>query len=282
MAESDLYTVRELVLDLIDDKRLDWQRPPWEETVAEWFGRRPDLLADLGAVGRPDSCRPTRDHGLLEGLYALDRLSDLMILPWSPAYVRLRGDGQTQSAWLDLIELIGAVMIAEDDYHPFFHEIVEVLPDDDPETAPVLLKEHWPGAMLGSMLLKRAGVTVMAGSHRMDRDVTTQSTLYWAWQRRIRPTRDLSVGWGHNSQWRTNFRRDYVLGDDLLYNVDALLEQGQSRPKIDPDVELELLRYRHGLLTDPGRDQWPWDTTLVESRIPGNPASPSNAGRAQP
>lgn len=78
------------------------------------------------------------------------------------------------------------------------------------------------------MLVKRAGVTVMVGSHQMNRNVATGSALYWAWQRRARLTVDLSMGWGHNSEWRTDFRRDNVLGDILHDNLDGLMERGRS------------------------------------------------------
>ena len=203
MSDSRLFTLRDMVKQLMDDRRPGWQRPAWEDTVADWFDREPRMLTELRDVGRPDSCRPTRDQILLNGLYALDRLTDLMILPWAPLSdgVSRMDRGQTQAAWLDLLQLIGAVLIAEDDYHPYFHEIVEVLPDDDPDAEPVLLQEHWPGALVGSLLLKRAGVTVLAGAHRIDSPVAATSTLYWAWQCQGRSTMDLSVGWGSGSQW---------------------------------------------------------------------------------
>jgi hypothetical protein len=30
-----------------------------------------------------------------------------------------------------------------------------------------------------------------------------------------------SFGWGHNSQWKTDFRRDYLTADSYQFNVDA-------------------------------------------------------------
>ena len=120
--------------------------------------------------------------------------------------------------------------------------------------------------MVGSLLLKRAGVTVLAGAHRIDSTVAATSTLYWAWRRQARPTMDLSGGWGSASQWATSFRRDYVLGAELHYNVDAGPHPGGHRTHGDPQVERELLRYRHGLRTDHGSNEWPWDATHVEPR----------------
>ncbi len=94
-------------------------------------------------------------------------------------------------------------------------------PSDDPDEAPVLIAEHWPGAIVGSLLLARAGVTVRAGAHHIDGVVAARSGLHWAWWRTNRPTIDLSHGCGHNSEWATDFRRDYVIDGHLHYNVDA-------------------------------------------------------------
>jgi hypothetical protein len=98
---------------------------------------------------------------------------------------------------------------------------VAVEPADDPDEEPSLVAEHWPGALIGSLLLTRSGVTVRAGRHRLDPEVAARSCLYWGWYRRNRIVRDLSHGWGQNSQWRTDFRRDYVTPEALYYNVDA-------------------------------------------------------------
>ena len=55
----------------------------------------------------------------------------------------------------------------------------------------------------------------------INKEIAENSTLFWAFRRRNRPTEDLSVGWGHNSQWRTVFRRDYHIGGIFYFNVDA-------------------------------------------------------------
>jgi len=46
--------------------------------------------------------------------------------------------------------------------------------------------------------------------------------LYFTYLRRSRPTCDLSHGWGSNSQWSTDFRRDYAGGGMLHHNVDGV------------------------------------------------------------
>ena len=74
------------------------------------------------------------------------------------------------------------------------------------------------------VLLDRQGVLVWVA-------VAEQSTLYWAHRRLQRPTDDLSVGWGHNSQWRTAFRRDYADDEHYYFNVDGDMDIGGPVPR---------------------------------------------------
>ena len=74
---------------------------------------------------------------------------------------------------------------------------------------------------------------------------------------------DLSHGWGHNSQWRTDFRRDYIADGHLHYNVDAD-PSARSNDDLDDRDRLDLLRYRCSIRTDLGPDRWPFHETFVE------------------
>ena len=73
------------------------------------------------------------------------------------------------------------------------------------------------------------------------------------------------MGWGGNSQWRTNYRRDYLFNDRFEYNVDA-----KERPDDDdlaPDQRLELVRHRCFVGSeDPHEDLWPYDIRHTEPR----------------
>lgn len=102
------------------------------------------------------------------------------------------------------------------------------------------------GERYGSMLVKRAGVTVMVGSHQMNRNVATGSALYWAWQRRARPTVDLSMG---GVTIRSGARTFAAIMSSATYCMTTWTASWNvaDRPEIDRDVELELLRYRHGV-----------------------------------
>jgi hypothetical protein len=131
-------------------------------------------------------------------------------------------------------------------FHPFYHEIVTV--DVGRTGTPVTVAEEiWPGFMLGQLLFCRAGVRVQAGTDTMLKDVAESSTLYWAYRRKNRPYQDLSHGWGSNSQWRTEFRRDYTDGQSYIYNTDGILDARlPDRPErwrddLSPNERIELL-----------------------------------------
>jgi hypothetical protein len=169
-------------------------------------------------------------------LYALSRVVDVL---------RLGAD------IAEFMESLGLQRIAPRPFHPFFHEIVSI-------GAPA---EVWPGYMLGPLVMARAGVVV---DEDFPKEIAEQSTLYWAYRRANRRTEDLSMGWGSNSQWRTGFRRDYVLDGILYYNVDGKGGRGLD-DDLDAAEKLELLRHRC-FVRCPKRhdDRWPYDDTYRE------------------
>jgi hypothetical protein len=76
----------------------------------------------------------------------------------------------------------------------------------------------------------------------------------------------MSHGWGANSQWGTDFRRDYIVGDELHYNVDrALRKRRGHQQRLAPDEALALLRFRCSTTVDLG-EQLPFDEHYVERR----------------
>jgi hypothetical protein len=164
---------------------------------------------------------------------------------------------------------LGVAYIGESAFHPFFHEIVSVEPAENSDDPPTLTHEYWPGLVAGSLLLIRSGVGIRAGANHLDPEVAARSCLYWAWWRRNRRVVDMSHGWGHNSQWSTNFRRDYITREALYYNVDSRDKPaGQARraSELSEAEHLTLLRHRCSLLVDLGHDQWPYDDFAMEPR----------------
>ncbi|HEX8245301.1 MAG TPA: hypothetical protein VF541_17440 [Longimicrobium sp.] len=212
------------------------------------------------AVSMEESCR----------LYALSRIVDLLNLSFAPWGREREDTWKTETVGADemaaFMEALGMEPVARERFHPFHHEIVSVDQSADASVAPELVREHWRGWRLGPLLISRAGCEVRAGTEHVVKEIAETSTLYWAFARHTRPTQDLSVGWGSNSQWRTRFRRDYELGGTLYFNVD-----GRGRdPKMDTDLSeaerLELLRHRCFVRCGkPHGDRFPYNETWVES-----------------
>ena len=224
---------------------------------------RPDAHATLAAALA--ELEPLRVWGPVEpaalwDAYAVHRVDSWLRLGFQqPA----RDDDEpidvTVDAYVELWRGLGLSAIAPPVFHPFFVEIVDVEPDEDPAAPPTLLELVWPCLMWGRMLFARAGGRVRAGADVLDRRVACTSTLYWAHLRRDRPCQDLSTGWGSNSQWRTSFRRDYVDGELLRYNVDAKPRRDATDPRDD-----ELLRYRCAVRASALDDAFPYDCTSIE------------------
>lgn len=257
----------------------DYEGSQWAADVIEpWIDRHPEVVRELRAIGQPE-CRRSRirqyphEYSPLKGMYALSRVLDVLIAPFQPA-----SDDPALLSWVTgqpwwtgrlpdrkalpaLAAAAGWTPVGEDRFRPFFHEIVTVEPADDPDAAPELVTEVWPGFMAGSMMLVRAGVVVRAGARVMDPRVASRSRMFWAWWRRNRVPTDLSHGWGANSQWGTDFRRDYVADGELHYNVDGY-RHSRSADLTDADA-WELVRHRCNLLRDLG-DAWPYGHRLSE------------------
>jgi hypothetical protein len=274
-----LSQFRELFFQARDEAPPGWG----EEILLPWLDQHQAVIDELRSVGRPENHRvrvaPDRNYfTVLQGLYVVSRLVDVLIAPHQPvnddpallAWWNGRpwwhGELPSMSAWGSFCARIGATLIDESAFHPFFHEVVAVESAEDPDEPPSLVEQHWPGALMGSMLLVRAGVTVRAGANVMDPAVAARSCLYFSWFRRNRVVRDLSHGWGQNSQWGTDFRRDYIVDGQLHYNVDREGRQTLSAEDLPPEQRRELLRYRHSVHNDLGDDCWPYDEMFIEPR----------------
>ena len=261
-----------------------------DDLILPWASDHFELLEELREIGQPEYHQaqvvPGPDRRTaLEGLYALSRVLDVLIAPYQPLNddPELLNSVSGQPWWtgrlpdtealLALAAAIDGTLIARDSFHPFFHEIVAVQPADDPDAGPELVDEVWPGFLVNSLLLVRAGVVVRAGAKVLNPSVASRSALYWAWWRRNRMVTDLSHGSGGIFQWGTEFRRDYWLDGELHYNVDSARHMGEAHQS--PAVLAELVRFRCSVLVDHGADQWPWGHGLVERYPP--PAQPGTA-----
>jgi hypothetical protein len=241
-----------------------------QDILGPWMRAHPAVVAALRVAGEPGSASVALGGEDLWALYAVHRLVEFLTSAYQPAAPSDDDEPfdhlPEPAALAQFVAAVGGTWPARAAFHPFLHEIVAAVPAQDPEMAPELVRQWWPGCFVGSLLLARAGVTVRAGSRWLQPAVAGSSTLYWAWRRRHRPVADLSHGWGHNSQWRTAFRRDYLLDGVLRYNVDAAQQPEPDRddPDLPPGADVELLRYRCSTTVDHGPDVWIWDTHHTE------------------
>ena len=201
----------------------------YADVVGPWIRGADEERRWLDSLrGRRGDPIPVPEETERARLYAFSRVIDLLQLGFAPPVETPPEDSRTWSvAPLALSEFeaamegMGLQKIDRAGFHPFHHEIVRV--DQHPEASapPAVAEVYWPGYRLGPLLISRAGVRVRAGRDHVVKEIAETSTLYWAWARNHRRTRDLSQGWGSNSQWRTDFRRDYALDGRFWYNVDA-------------------------------------------------------------
>lgn len=269
---SDQYPYRELHdgivgfrEDRVSPKLLtDWLKQyPKEATWLEWF--RCERGHDTGASEEE-----------LWRLYALSRVVEVMNLSFQTGNADSWAmPSLTSSDVSAFAHDLGLSVVIPDRYTAFDCEIVTATEAAD-ETAPAeLVDVHWPCLMLGEMVICRAGATVRAGARVVNPHIATSSTLYWAYRRRNRPHQDLSHGWGHNSQWRTSFRRDYRIGQRTFYNVDGehdLLAEDlivDEESALTRSERIELVVNRCFVLTSkPNADLWPYDDRLTTSERP--------------
>jgi hypothetical protein len=191
---------------------------PWlQRDVSErrWLGEFRQRTRDTwtAATGE-DLCR----------LYAIFRVTSTLLLRFQSG----RKDGTdwqgpriSREGFQIFHEGLGFQVPEVCQYHPFFHEIIEVRQSELASTPIQLDGQVWPALMLDNMLFCRAGCVVTGGTNHVIKELAEASTLYWTYRRKDRACQDLSHGWGSNSQWRTCLRRDYRSNDAYHYNVDA-------------------------------------------------------------
>jgi hypothetical protein len=267
------------LFDRLSNYGSDGMRSRHAELIGNWAAEHHEVIDGLRELGLPPdrlraTARGTGHDADVGGLYALSRIFDILLAPYQPistdpAALNPRtgvpwwtGILPPKDAVLTLADVIGCRQIAEGAFHPFFHEVVAVLPADDPEAEVELAWEIWPGFMAGSLLLARSGVVVRAGHRVINPGPASASPMHWAWWRRNRPAADLSHGWRRSLRVGTDFRRDYVIDGHFCYNVDA--SRFGSRD-IGPVVR-DLIRFRCQTSDGPVAGAWPWDEGFAEER----------------
>lgn len=258
-------------------QELDSTAKPYAELLEPWLKAHHEEIVWLqGFAERGASRVPPATIEDIWRLYALSRVNDALICEFEPGHTRTLPDSKTtyisREDYDRFARGLGLYDAVTAHFHPFFHEIVEVVPAQHIDQPVTLLRQHWPPLMLGTMLLSRGGVTVSGGSNYISKTIAETTTLYWTSRRRRRPYADLSIGWGSNSRWRTRFRRDYHIGKVFHFNVDGANEIDPARPGPNqdgllPSERTELLIHRCFIMADkPHDDLWPYDDRLQLSQ----------------
>jgi hypothetical protein len=209
----------------------------------EWMA---DLARRAGSVARIDDTWPVEPENddLLETLwelYAASRVRDALLLAHQPGPADDsvgeldQALGRKQPVFRSVpvgqitqfFGAIGCQPVTQASFDPILHEIITCQAASEPD-APIQVTGHaWPALIIGELVFTRAGVHVRAGSEHAVPDVADRSTLHCEYWRRHRTTSDGSFWWGHNSQWRTEIRRDYITSRGRVYDFDAF--SGSSR-----------------------------------------------------
>ncbi|MFC0844034.1 hypothetical protein ACFH04_09965 [Streptomyces noboritoensis] len=232
--------------------------------VEPWLDEHADVvqeaLAPLAAFGGWQ--RTAYECGdPLETAYALSRVSDALIYKFQP--VMPPGSGIswaqdihqpecwpqiTRDQYLAAFARLGMTPIGDAAFEPFFHEVVHVDQDEDPQAPVEITGTVWPGLMFGEMLFSRVGVRVRAGARHLVAGIADRSPLHDVFIRRHRETLDGSLGWGSNSQWNTDFRRDYLTDTAFHFAVDEAPDSDQDifgKPRrLTPAERSDLVRHR--------------------------------------
>ena len=265
---------------LLYDQLLNYEgQTPYQDVLLPGLDeaqRTLDALRGCGEIHSRHLLQETIVDYLWE-LYALSRVSDILLLPFQ------KGD-YDESSWPgpnltpeerdSYLISFGMQPIARKAFHPFFHEVVEVVQSSDPAEPITLDTVLWSGFMLGSLMFCRAGVRVRGGRDHIKKEIAERSTLYFTFRRKNRPVSDLSHGWGTNSQWRTTFRRDYVDESYFYYNVGVVTDDSKPLAERDrvssdgnlaPGERVELLKHRCFVLSETAHENlWPFNDMYSE------------------
>ena len=274
--DSEQECFRELYTALIDYEG----GSDYRDVLAPWVEANTDERDWLRSfASRSRTPVPAAEPDDLWELYALGRVNEILLLRFQRGQADENdwpGPEISLHEYVAFAESLGLAIALPQPFSPFYHEIVEVHQADDEECPVSVLATFWPCLMLGEMLFSRAGVRVLGGRKFIRKEVAESSTLYWAYRRKNRPYHDLSRGWGSNSQWGTNFRRDYRVGQGFHYNVDGkhdltVMEPAAKDPDgLTRDERIELLTNRCFVTTTkPHDDLFPYNDMFRTEAVAG-------------
>lgn len=270
MATEDVPWFRALYDEILAYKR----HSLFHDVLVPWTERAQVAVADLARFQAPVLYDPKDEESQssMWNLYALSRVNDLLLISFQSNDVEDRLPAISHYEYQSFFTGIGLTLADFGKFSPLHHEIVLVEQSADDNEPTQIYEQLWPELMLGQMVFSRAGVSVVGGRSHIIDEVAKQSTLYFSFRRAKRKTSDLSMGWGSNSQWRTNFRRDYQVGETCIYNADGINQlKANKSSRLDEDgltmaERIEHCRFRCFVVTrKPDHDLWPYDDRYDEA-----------------
>lgn len=171
-------------------------------------------------------------------LYALSRVLDILTLGFQPDNnadgTDWEGLNMSCLEYIKFCKLIGLQVSTPTLFHDFDCEIIEATSG---KTNFHINKCFFPAIKLKNLVIKRAGLKVFLNNRIFDLNLVNNSKIYWTSRRKNRKYHDLSLGWGSNSQWRTDFRLDIETEDHFIYNYEGRVNLNTS--KIDQDNKFD-------------------------------------------
>jgi len=209
-------------------------------------------------------------------LYALSRVLDILTLRFQP------NNNVDESNWTGLnlssfeyitfCKLIGLQTSIPKSFHDFDCEILEARSGENNFQ---IDECFFPAVKLKNLVIKRAGLRVFLNDQSFDLNLVNNSKIYWTSRRKNRKYHDLSIGWGSNSQWRTDFRLDIETEESFIYNYDGKLNLNNSKiehiNQFDNDLSveeaIEITKTRHFIRSKKeDSDLFPYDFRYDEEK----------------
>ena len=265
-----MQTARDLydkILEFEDEAIFERLIKPW---IAEnnYANQLKDIFEKLAVSDQ--------DPELSWELYALSRVLDTLTLRLQPdnaADGDWPGPPVTLPEYTELIALLGLEAITPQSFDAFHCEIMEVRPGTENFK---LTECFFPAVKLGGFLIKRAGVSLLISPDTYDPDRINSAIIYWAYRRKNRKYKDLSQGWGGNSQWTTGLRLDSETTGSFAYNPTGKFDLNNPTREVMNELKeqqleiseaIELVKFRH-FITSPGDDTdlFPYDFRYEEQK----------------
>ena len=238
--------------ELFDELRQYSGSTVFRDVLVPWTDKRGQMIVELLAPLARYGDWYREEYRLadpLEQAYALSRVSDVLLLgfqpplpagaelPWAHGlHLDIQWPVVTPDEYRAFCTGLAMTLIDVPDFDPFLHEIVTVEQTEDPGHPVEIVESLWPAVMHGELLFSRSGVRVRGGAQHVVAGIADRAPLDDVFLRRYRDTCDGSLVWGHNSQWKTDLRRDYRTATADHLNVDEESDLDET-PGLDPELK---------------------------------------------